>query len=113
MKQRKDDAELERAYQELLGEHVEEWDASIEPPPIGDEAFVRLVRDGKELSRRRRRLERYAFWLVSVIVLGGLLLVWQSSLVWFAVLQMCVFGAAGAALIAGAFKFGKARRQRL
>jgi Family of unknown function (DUF5345) len=108
MKKRGDDADMEQAFQELLGGHVEKWDASIEPPPMNEDAFSRMVVERKEELRRKQRSERYLFGLVSAFVLGGMLLLWQSSFVLFAVLQAFVFAAAGIFLIVG---FRRSKRE--
>ncbi|QHW33123.1 hypothetical protein GZH47_21495 [Paenibacillus rhizovicinus] len=110
MKKREDDAGQEQMFQELLGGQVEMWDEAIVPPPMNEEAFARLVREGREERRRRQRLERYAFWFISAIVLCGMLLLWQSSLLMFAVLQAAVFAGGGVFLVFGFIRTSKSRR---
>ncbi|MBM7565302.1 YxlC family protein [Paenibacillus sacheonensis] len=114
MKKREGDIEREQEqfFNDRLKGHLEQWDSSIVPPPVHEEAFARLVREGKEELRGRRRAERYLFWLVSAFVLGGMLLLWQSSYVFFAILQAFAFAGAGIFLIVGFFRSNRARRHQ-
>ncbi|SFJ45596.1 hypothetical protein SAMN02799624_04624 [Paenibacillus sp. UNC496MF] len=111
MKKRDGEAERERAFKELLGEHVEQWDADIEPPIPGEDAFARLVRDHKEAVRGRRRRERWVFLGISVLVLGLLTLLWQRSPAAFAALQGVAF-LVGIGVLAATFRPGGEERRR-
>ncbi|MFB9326482.1 YxlC family protein [Paenibacillus aurantiacus] len=91
----------EEELKQELADVLRQWDARIEPalPPLA--AFEQLV--GTQRARSRTRLWRdlLVFWAVAAFVLATLVLVVQSSLLGFVILQATVFVAAIAFVATG------------
>ncbi|WP_219838772.1 DUF5345 family protein [Paenibacillus sp. R14(2021)] len=109
---RDEELELERTFGDLLWGHVEKWDHAIEPQVPSVEALSQLVRERKGQLRSRMQSERLVFGLISLVLLSGLLLVWQCSILLFAVLQSVVFAAAAGFLVLASTLGRKERLRR-
>ncbi|WP_308636070.1 DUF5345 family protein [Paenibacillus silvisoli] len=77
----------EEQFRQLLGVHLEGWDDRMQPGIPTGEAMTALVREHKQEMRVRFRRELLLFWLVSILVLGGMMLLLLSNVVLFAVFQ--------------------------
>lgn len=73
---------------------LEQWDVRIEPqlPPLA--AFEQLVGEQRARSRSRLWRDLLVFWAVAALVLSMLVLVAESSVLGFVILQATVFVAA-------------------
>lgn len=111
MKKRKDDSDRrdEAEFREMLGGHLASWDEAIDPPDLD---VAGLVREHRTQLRGKQRIERLAFSVVSLLLVAGLLLLWQSSAVLFIVLQALVFAAAGGFMIVTGLLVNRERRGR-
>ncbi|SEO68495.1 DUF5345 family protein [Paenibacillus sp. OV219] len=100
---------LEKDYRELLDPHIEQWDQSITPPnPPSLATLTALAREHNKALRQRYWKELALLWLIGALVLSGLLLLWQSSIILFAIVQ----GTALVAAIAFLAVSGINRRER-
>ncbi|REE85392.1 hypothetical protein A8990_112121 [Paenibacillus taihuensis] len=110
---RAEEEELEQEYRELLAPHVEKWDQSITPPnPPALAALTALVGEKNKALRQRYWKELALFWIVSLMVLSVLLLLWQSSIILFAIVQGIAFVAAAVFMaVSGAKRRERRRRE--
>ncbi|AZN43201.1 DUF5345 family protein [Paenibacillus albus] len=93
--EKEQDQALEQQYRELLDPHIKQWDESITPPnPPSLAALTGLVGERNKAQRQRYWKELALLWLIGALVLSGLLLLWQSSIVLFAIVQGTAFVAA-------------------
>lgn len=75
------------AFQELLGDHLMKWDASIKPPTPALSTLEQLVSDQKQLLARRLWRDLLMLWVVGGLVLSGMLLLFQHNMIVFVVVQ--------------------------
>lgn len=75
------------AFQELLGDHLMKWDASIKPPTPALSTLEQLVSDQKHLLARRLWRDLLMLWVVGGLVLSGMLLLFQHNMIVFVVVQ--------------------------
>ncbi|TYP68622.1 YxlC family protein [Paenibacillus methanolicus] len=94
------EAQWEGMEQELTAA-LERWDARIEPPLPPMAAFEQLVGEQRARSRNRLWRDLFAFWAVAALILSLMVLVVESSIIGFVILQATVFVAAIAFVATG------------
>ncbi|MFC4100894.1 YxlC family protein [Paenibacillus xanthanilyticus] len=95
-----DEAEWGELEQDLSAA-LERWDARIEPPLPPLAAFEQLVGEQRARSRSRLWRDLFVFWTVAALILSLMVLVVESSIIGFVILQATVFVAAIAFVATG------------
>ena len=75
------------AFQELLGDHLIKWDASIKPPTPALSTVEQLVSDQKQVLARRLWRDLLMLWVIGGLVISGMLLLFQHNRIVFVVVQ--------------------------
>ncbi|MFC5648698.1 DUF5345 family protein [Paenibacillus solisilvae] len=90
------DSRLEEdiAFQELFGDHLMKWDASITPPIPALDDLEQLVTDHKQQLSRRLWRDLLLLWVIGGLVISGMLLLLQHNIVVFALVQIGAIAAA-------------------
>lgn len=75
------------AFQELLGDHLMKWDASITAPVPALDTLEQLVIDQKQLLTRRIWRDLLLLWVIGGFIISGMLLLLQHNTLVFALVQ--------------------------
>jgi tetrahydromethanopterin S-methyltransferase subunit G len=89
----------DKAFQELLGDHLMKWDASINPPTPALSTLEQLVSEQKQLISRRIWRDLLMLWVIGGLVISGMLLLFQHNRIVFVVVQAVFIIAAAIFLI--------------
>lgn len=91
-----DSPEQSEEFMEMLGDSLQSWDSRIEPPVPHLIELGQLVTRHKEQTGRRLWLDLLKLWLLGILVIGGMVLLFNWNIYAFWFLQ--IFAVTGAIL---------------
>ncbi|BBH24677.1 hypothetical protein Back11_60220 [Paenibacillus baekrokdamisoli] len=92
-------------FQQLLGSHLSHWDASISPDVPSVDSLEQLIGEHKQVITRHLWRDLLLLWVIGGFMVSGLLLLLQSNIILFAIIQ-------ATALMAAAIFLGVTLRPR-
>ncbi|UVI31327.1 YxlC family protein [Paenibacillus spongiae] len=88
-----EDREAEQ-FEQLVGRHLRQWDDSVMPDVPSLQSLERLASGHRSRLKGRLWRDLLLFWMVSGMILSGLLLLVQRDLKLFVIVQVVVLMAA-------------------
>ncbi|MFD0715944.1 YxlC family protein [Paenibacillus sp. GCM10027626] len=86
--------EEEELFQRLLGQPLQQWDEAIKPDVPSIQALTQLTQQHRSDMRRKLWRDLVLLWIVSGVLLSGLLILVQEDIRLFVIVQVTVFAAA-------------------
>ncbi|MCQ6562587.1 YxlC family protein [Paenibacillus mendelii] len=81
-------------FEQLVGRHLKQWDDSVTPEIPSIQSLEQLAGDQRDRLRGRLWRDLLLFWVVSGMILSGLVLLVQRDLKLFIIVQVVVLMAA-------------------
>jgi len=90
----------DQEFRQLIGQHLEKWDETVNPTVPSIQALTQLAEDHRIFMRKKLWRDLVLFWIVSGIVLSGLLMLIYQDIRLYVIVQIIMLVAAILFLVA-------------
>jgi len=95
-----EESSSDHEFEQLIGQHLEQWDKTVNPSVPSIQALTQLAEDHRIFMRKKLWRDLVLFWIVSGILLSGLLMLIYQDIRLYVIVQVIMLVVAFIFLIA-------------
>jgi len=97
---RNEETSADQEFRQLVGQHLEQWDETVTPSVPSIQALTQLAEEHRIFMRKKLWSDLVLFWIVSGILLSGLLMLIYQDIRLYVIVQVIMLVAALLFLVA-------------